>query len=345
MSPVGPPPLLLAVDAGGSGTRAVVVEPDGTCLGYGTGPAGNPTSAGAEAAVLAVAVAARAALEQARRPAASVGTVLLAMAGSRDLAPDRLLTDALGVRAAVRVVSDILATYHSGAVEPTGCAVVAGTGSVAARVDRGELVQVVGGTGWLLGDGGSGFAVGRGVVRAVVGDLDGLAPATALTDLLLDTLEIARDRTLVRGRPGALDRLTTVLYRERPVALARFAPLAFAAAAAGDAVAEAVVTRAQDEVARLVVAARGGRAGPLVLGGSVMLEGLLAPGRARTPALEQALAGADVRRVRDGVVGAAVAGLARAGHPLTDDVLRRVRSTSAGLGAATGPPVGAEGVR
>lgn len=331
--------MVLAVDAGGSGTRAVVVEPDGTCRGYGTGPAGNPTSAGPDDAVRAVAGAARGALLQAQRSVAAVGTVLVAMAGSRHLTPPRLLADALGLPEGdgqVRVVSDVLAMYHSGAVEPAGCAVIAGTGSVAARVEEGELVRVFGGSGWLLGDGGSGFAIGRRVVRAVVAELDGLAPTTALTDLLLADLGIVRDESLVRGRSGALDQLITRLYEERPVALARFAPLAFAVPE--DVVAAAVVERAQDEVAGLVRAGRGRSTAPLVLGGSVMLRGLLAPGRSVSPALEEALAGADVRHVRDGVVGAAVAGLRQAGHPLDPAVLGRVRSSMAEVRAAPRDP-------
>ncbi len=64
-----------------------------------------------------------------------------------------------------------------------------------------------------------------------------------------------------------------------------------------------------------------------------MLQGILAPGRALTPALEHALAGADVRHVRDGVVGAAVAGLGHAGHSLTEEVLGRLRSSMAEIRA------------
>jgi len=323
-------PLLLAVDAGGSSTRAVVVEPDGTCQGHGLACAGNPTSAGPEDALAAIARAARAALRQAGRPTAAVDAVLIAMAGSRDLLPTRVVAEALrytGDPARLRTVSDILAMYHSGAVEPTGCAVVAGTGSVAARVDAGQVTRVVGGTGWLLGDGGSGFAIGRRVVRAVVGELDGIAPATALTDLLLTELGIARDTRLEHGRSVALSRLMSVLYGERPVVLARYAPLAFRAT--GDPVATAMVEHAHDELAVLVTAGRGTHGpGPVVLGGSVMQHGVLSPGVARSPALAAALAGADVRPARDGAVGAAVLGLALPGQALPAAVFDRIRRSA-----------------
>ncbi|MGJ7441153.1 N-acetylglucosamine kinase [Aquipuribacter sp. MA13-6] len=318
--------LLLAVDAGGSSTRAVLVEPDGRCLGYGLGPAGNPTSAGPQGALAAIAGAAGAALAQAGRPASVVTDVLVALAGARGLLPTDVLAGSLGFVGPperLRTVSDILAMYHSGAREPSGGAVVAGTGSVAARVVGGEVVRVHGGSGWLLGDAGSGFDVGHRVVRAVVGELDGIAPATVLTPLLLAELGIDRDDSLRRGRVVALDRLMGLLYQRRPAELAQYAPLAFAAA--GDPVAEAVVERAQDDVAVLVRVARAG-AGPLVLGGGVMLHGLLAAGRPRSAALAEAMSGADARYARDGAVGAAVAGLSRPGWPLDATVFQRLRS-------------------
>ena len=337
--------LLLAVDAGGSGTRAVVVERDGTCLGYGLGPAGNPTSAGPQDALGAIAGAARAALRQADRPASELGDVLVALAGSRDLLPPDELAGAIGVTggaARLRTVPDILAMYHSGAAEPTGCVVAAGTGSVAARVVDGELVRVFGGSGWLLGDAGSGFDVGHRVARAVVADLDGIGPATTLTDLLLGELGIRRDDRPVRGRVVALAGLMDVLYARRPVALARYAPLAFGAA--DDPVAAAIVARAQDKVAGLITAARGrGRPGPLVLGGSVMNHGVLGRGRSRTEALGSALAGADVRRARDGAVGAAVAGLGVPGRRLADEVVDRLHATVADVRGCEARGCGARG--
>ncbi len=344
--PPGPTPevpsLLLAVDAGGSSTRAVLVRPDGRCLGYGLGAAGNPTSAGPQAALAAITGAAAAALTDAGRPASAVTDVLVALAGARGLLPTDVLAAGLGFvgpPGRLRTVSDILAMYHSGAGEPSGGAVVAGTGSVAARVVDGEVVRVHGGSGWLLGDAGSGFAVGHGVVRAVVGELDGIAPATALTTALLAELGVRPDDSLLRGRAVALDRLMGLLYGRRPVELARFAPLAFAAA--GDPVTDALVQQAQDDVAVLVRVARSG-GGPLVLGGGVMLHGLLAPGRTRSAALTDALSGADTRYARDGALGAAVTGLSRPGSPLDATVLDRLRADVAQRGAQVSVPAGSD---
>ncbi len=337
---------LLAVDAGGTSTRAVVLALDGTCLGLGTGAGGNPTSSGPDAALAAVADAAGGAARRAGIALADVGSATVAMAGAHALPGLEALAAALGVASAcVTVVGDVAATYFSGALEPTGYVVVAGTGSCAAQVRDGSLVRVVGGTGWLLGDGGSGFALGRAVVRAVVAHLDGTGPATALTAMLLADVGVARDATpSEHGRPAELGELVRALYARRPVALARHAPLAFAAvqpagpasAAArpagpppstGDAVAAGIVARAQDELAALVAAVRAdGRPGPLVLGGGVVHGALMAPGAVRSRSLEAALEDADVRVVRDGTVGAGVMALTARGRRPDAAAFERLRT-------------------
>ena len=53
-----PSPLLLAVDAGGTSTRALVLDIGGRVHGYGRSSGGNPTAVGIDAAVTAIGEAA-----------------------------------------------------------------------------------------------------------------------------------------------------------------------------------------------------------------------------------------------------------------------------------------------
>ncbi|PRY13360.1 N-acetylglucosamine kinase [Kineococcus rhizosphaerae] len=322
MSPDG---VVLAVDAGGSTTRALVLDASGEPLARAVAGPGNPTAVGVRAALAALHDAVCAALAEAGRAAAQVVSAVVASAGSDRLVSAEHLTGHLGLAPGVpfRRVPDLLAMYFSATDSDAGAGLIAGTGSVAARVGDGALERVVGGTGWLLGDGGSGFWIGRRVVRAVAAELDGTGAATSLTPAVLADLGLADDRRPREGRPFVLGELVDTAYGAEPVRLARLAPVCFAAAGAGDAVAAGVVAAAQDELAVLVRAVAG--PGPLVVGGSVWrrgVEGSLAPGGA----LRGALAGRDVRPADDGLLGAAVLALRALGRP----TLR--------LRAAAGPP-------
>jgi len=53
---------VIGIDAGGTATRAVLLDETGRCLGYGRTGAGNPTSAGLDLAIANQVSATRAAL-------------------------------------------------------------------------------------------------------------------------------------------------------------------------------------------------------------------------------------------------------------------------------------------
>jgi N-acetylglucosamine kinase-like BadF-type ATPase len=88
----------------------------------------------------------------------------------------------LGIDAAsVEIYSDIEAAFASAPGHPAdGLALVAGTGAVAARITGRRCTATAGGDGWLLGDDGSGFWLGREAVRAALRMADGRGAPTAL---------------------------------------------------------------------------------------------------------------------------------------------------------------------
>jgi len=330
-------PTILAMDAGGTSTRAVVLDTDGHCLGYGRAGTGNPTAAGTDAAVEQLGLAA----ERAR---ASLGTTepgsfaVISLAGSVS-GPfvTRLAARlaALGFAAEPSLQPDLLGTFYSGTIASGGSALIAGTGSVAGCIAGGALDFTRGGTGWLLGDGGSGFWIGRRIARAVVAALDGLGPATALTDAVLASFGINHEGGRLRGRPPALIHLMEKLYEPRPVELARLAPLAFELR--DDAVAHRILLGAADSLARLLEATRGADDdGPIVTGGSILAAGLRVAPETFTARLSDAARGAELIPVADGTVGAAVLGLRRAGVTVDDALFSRLRAAVTELGAATG---------
>jgi glucosamine kinase len=231
---------------------------------------------------------------------------------------------ALGVGQIV-LEHDLLGMFHSGTAERDGYALIAGTGTVAARIREDRLDRVVGGKGWLLGDAGGGFWIGHAVARAVVASLDGQGQDTALTGLVLEAVGIEADTDTLAGRGDALRQLVSALYARPPVSLAGFAPLAFAVQ--DDQVARAILVGASAALADLLSAVRvPDLTGPVVVGGSVIVHGMLAA----PPGLRDVLvppAGEDsVIPVSDGLVGAAVLVLRHAGRDV-DEALFRIIQT------------------
>lgn len=310
-------PFLLALDAGGSRTQALLLDGRGECRGYGTSAAGNATSAGTAAALDAMRSAASDALRQAGQDGAHVGWVVMAAAGARHHLTDAAVTACLRTPgAALYRVSDLLAMYYSGAVEHEGLVLVGGTGAAAAHIEGTEITRAVDGTGWLLGDNGSGFWIGRKAARAVAAHLDGTAPATRLTAPTLAQLGISSpaDHTSTEKQPAALEALVEKIHRHKPGDLARLAPLVFRLAPA-DPVAAAIADAAENALARTLRTVRTGRESlPVVLGGSVLSLGIRARGGGP---LMRDLSGADVRWAEDGIAGAAAIGLRMTGHPAT----------------------------
>ena len=331
---------ILAIDAGGTSSRAVLLDMTGACGGFGRAGAGNPTAVGITSAVDALGLAAERALGGTASGGAADSFVVVALAGAAT-PPFLTLLEArlthLGLHGDIVIEPDLLGTFSSGASGQHGYAVIAGTGAIAARVRDGHIHTVRGGTGWLLGDTGSGFWIGQQVARAVVASLDGLGPSTALTPLLLKATGIERTGARRHGRSEELSQLMQELYALRPVELARFAPLAFEAVEHGDiecgtardVVARDILEVAASGVARVLAAAvesdvEQGVDGCVVLGGSVLAAGL-----ARAPdiflhRLQAATDGSELVTVQDGIVGAAVLALRHLGREVDVEFHRRL---------------------
>jgi glucosamine kinase len=321
---------LLAVDAGGTSTRVVVLDRTGGCRGVGLAGPGNPVSAGWPAASAAVVEATVRALAAGGVEGRAVERVVVAMAGGghggpgRDAAMLGAGLGPLGVTAVPTVENDLLAQYFSGTPVPDGYALVAGTGAAAIRVEDGAVVRTADGLGWLLGDAGSGFWIGHAVVRTVLAAAEGRGPATALAALLAADVGLPDPLEGPDFRRGLLE----LLYAQPPVHLARFAPLAFVPD--GDEVADGIVAGAAAALCDTLTAVlRDDLDGPVVLGGSVLLHQARLRDRVagRLASLGR---GTTVHLVPDGLLGAAVLALRRAGVVVDHDVFARVEASLSG---------------
>ena len=232
--------LRVAVDVGGSSSRAVVVADDGATLASVVAAGTAKTGAGIEAAVLEVV---RAALGDARA-SSSVGPRVFALAvgatGMSSLAAEH---DRFAARLAelsgsprVALAADAL-TAHLGALAGAAGGVLAvGTGSVALGRTVDDRWFRADGWGHLLGDDGGAAWLGAQGLRRALAQHDGRTSPDEGAALLAAGRDLLGDPA---GWPRAVhgrDDLATLF--------ASFAPAVTALAAAGDAAAAALVDQA-----------------------------------------------------------------------------------------------------
>ncbi|RSM97091.1 hypothetical protein DMB42_46860 [Nonomuraea sp. WAC 01424] len=298
--------LFAGVDAGGTTTRAAVHAADGTRLGHGTAGPGNPAAHGATAAAAAIGQALRRALDglDPRLVAASVAGVA---GGDDDFAQvlGRVWAEC-GIPEPPRTAGDVEVSYAAGTAAPSGTLLLAGTGAAAARFSGRAVTAVADGLGWLLGDEGGGFWIGRAGVRAAVRALDAGLPYGPLVELVSGHFGVTGEP---RRRADGIVRLA----QADRMLLAAAAPLVTRAAAAGDGDAADIVAEAARRLT--ATAARLSGEGPIVLAGGV----LAADGPVRTAVLAR-LAGREVTTARDGTAGACwLAALDRLGDRAAHD--------------------------
>lgn len=185
---------VVVVDGGGTGSRAAVATSDGELLGYARGGPTNSRSAGdADAAEHTRAVIA-AALADAARPL-SPTAVLVSSASVDTQAHADVLAE--GVRkvvpgpATISVVADTIGCWAATAKLEPAVAVISGTGSavLAGALDQGS--RRYGGWDYVLGDEGSGYALGRAALREVLLVSEGRSDGHALDDAVRARLGIA----------------------------------------------------------------------------------------------------------------------------------------------------------
>jgi N-acetylglucosamine kinase-like BadF-type ATPase len=299
--------LALGGDLGGTSTRIVVVGADGREHGRGITGGGNPTTdpAGAAAAFGDALRAALSGVDEAMVKASVVGVA----GGSALRTPtvaayfDRVWTEA-GLTCDPGYVPDLEVAFASGTPEADGAVLVAGTGAAAGSLIDRRLTRTADGHGWLLGDDGSGFWLGREAVRTTLQTLDAGTPPGPLVESVLRGLDADRP-----GRDGQHDRVIQVVNSRPGVHLSALAPLVTAAYRAGDPEAHSIVERAGAALlATLALIRDPAESTPIVLAGS--LAGDASPVGVELRTLLAARFTGAVLPARNGVGGAAWLALA-----------------------------------
>jgi N-acetylglucosamine kinase-like BadF-type ATPase len=225
--------MVVAVEGGGTKTRAWLVKGDEVLTQRVTGPSNVQALGAAKVAAMLVATV-DALVGEVGATRADVRALGLGLAGAGTRADRERVVQALeeaGARMPVAIESDAAMLLEGATRGAGGVVVIAGTGSIAiARSDGSEARA--GGWGSALGDDGSGYALGRALLVAVTRELDERAGGTLALELMM---HLGLD-LIVGPEPWIRE------HAREPAAVAALAPLALKLAENGDQVARDIAS-------------------------------------------------------------------------------------------------------
>lgn len=188
--------LVLGVDAGGDSTRAVLVRDGAVVSRHSSGPMNILLNADALDRLVAM-------IQETK--AESVG---LGLPGLRNAMQAMRVTGDIRQRTGASVIAAddatiaLLGAFAGG----PGIVVIAGTGSVAVGWPGKGRVTRLGGHGFLLGDEGGGYWIGRAAISAALRARDGVGPANSLGPLIETACATRLDDIVVRVHSDVSDR-------------------------------------------------------------------------------------------------------------------------------------------
>jgi N-acetylglucosamine kinase-like BadF-type ATPase len=212
-------PFVLGIDAGGTKTVCLLADGAGRVIAEARGPGANLQAVGE----LEVEKVLHEVMERALGDRPIVPSVIcIGMAGvdrPGDLTVVSSLMRRIGYKARIVIANDALVGLVSGIGHAPGVIIIAGTGSIAYGRNAENFAARAGGWGYVLGDEGSGYWIGRHALRAVVRQADGRGRVTRLTPYVLEHFGIARPQELVHAiyhrmlRPSAIAAVSHTVQR------------------------------------------------------------------------------------------------------------------------------------
>ncbi len=234
--------LFIGIDGGGTKTLSVLTDGQGNVIKTDICSASNPNDIGVERSCDVICGAARRLLEG---ETDSDVSIFCGIAGSINRKDEMLnILKMLFPAYNVGLESDAYILLSSELYEGDGACVICGTGSVCFVRKDAQLFRI-GGWGYLLDSGGSGYDIGRDVLEAALRAHDGRGERTVLSDLVAQ----------MSGKP--VQDMISEIYDGGKAYIASFAPLAFEGAEKGDGVCESILEKNAYHIGEYLLSARG----------------------------------------------------------------------------------------
>ncbi len=242
--------VLIGIDGGATKTRGILTTEEGEVLATANGGSTNQFSNTMDVVKWNLQNIIEHLLTKSKHKVSNVRGICLGLAGVDKPADAKRIYQIVAEimpRTDIEVANDSLIALYGGCLKPYGIIIISGTGSIAfGKNQTGEHFRS-GGWGHILGDEGSGYAIGLACMRAVCRASDRRGQQTALTDHLLHHLNLKKPIELldwVKKNDG------------NKAAISSLAPLVHKASEQGDVVAESIVDEQAEELLIAIRAVR-----------------------------------------------------------------------------------------
>lgn len=299
--------LVIGMDGGGTKTAAELCDASGNVLATATGGPSNFQ-------VIGVETAARTIMDVVETCCHSVGcapeqldSLVAGLTGAGRPGDQERMRQAIVAEASrrgrplrrARIDSDARIALEGAMGGRPGVIVIAGTGSIVFGKAADGCVHRSGGWGRIVGDEGSGYAIGRELFRAVAASIDDRSARTILPRLLKESFAL-----------GTQEAIITAIYREN-FDIASVAPIVMDAAKKRDAVGRKILSNAAKDLIAVIapvvakVRGRSRNAVPIAFIGSLLTTKNFYSTQVRT-LLQRTVPGARVRPAKAPPVHGAV---------------------------------------
>ena len=230
---------VLGIDVGGTKTVCLLADEDGHVLANGREEGANLQGAGELALEKVLHLVMESTLDGTGVIPSAICLGIAGVDRAADEAVVRSIMRRIGYKARILIVNDALIALEAGVGDASGIVIVSGTGSIAYGRDTEGRAARAGGWGYVLGDEGSGYWIGRLALRAVVRHADGRGRITSLTPRLLNHFGVQKASELINK-----------VYHEElpPKSIAALAQYVQQSRDEGDMVANGILNRAADEL-------------------------------------------------------------------------------------------------
>ncbi|HOE09991.1 MAG TPA: BadF/BadG/BcrA/BcrD ATPase family protein [bacterium] len=191
---------VIGIDGGATQTRGILADLGGHILARWKAPGTNYHHTGLQETADILHRLCQDLLKQAERKPECLRSVCMGLAGVGRSTDRQLLQGQLSARFPQEIIlldTDASIALHGGCLFGEGILVIAGTGSIVYGQRKDGLTARMGGYGPLLSDDGSGYAIARAGLRAIMLARDGMVSPTAIRDKILGRLGLQSEDELV----------------------------------------------------------------------------------------------------------------------------------------------------